>query len=337
MKYESELIKTSRIETSVIRMGTPGKPRLLFVHGNLSSSVFYLPLMQELAPHFEMVAVDLRGFGNTEALPIDATLGLNVWSDDLDALRVALEWDTFSLAGWSMGGGVAMQYAITYSKHVEKLVLFAPLSPFGFGGTYTNDGKMLEPINIASGGGCVNPDLIKAVCEQDKDYLRNILRTLYFKPTYTIDAEYEDIFVDSLASAKYGDGLYPGDFEPATQWPNVSAGTKGVCNTMAPGYCNLATFADIPTPPPVLWFQGDSDLIVSDTSVCDFGYLGQIGAVPGWPGIEAFPPQPMVSQMRYVLDKAGNYKEVVVEDAGHACFLEQQACCVKEILAFFDC
>ena len=35
-------------------------------------------------------------------------------------------------------------------------------------------------------------------------------------------------------------------------------------------------------------------------SFFDFGFLGQIGAVPGWPGAEAYPVQPMVSQLRAV-------------------------------------
>jgi len=55
------------------------------------------------------------------------------------------------------------------------------------------------------------------------------------------------------------------------------------------------------------------DQIVSDASALDFGTLGQLGFVPGWPGAEDFPPQPMVTQMRHVLDQyagaGGRYEE----------------------------
>ncbi len=48
--------------------------------------------------------------------------------------------------------------------------------------------------------------------------------------------------------------------------------------------------------------------------------------IPGWPGADAFPPQPMVGQTRHVLDgyaaAGGVYREVVVADAGHSPFLE---------------
>jgi pimeloyl-ACP methyl ester carboxylesterase len=52
-----------------------------------------------------------------------------------------------------------------------------------------------------------------------------------------------------------------------------------------------------------------------------------MGLIPGWPGQEVYPPQPMLGQTRAVLEKyaaaGGAYKEVVIEDAGHAPFLEK--------------
>jgi pimeloyl-ACP methyl ester carboxylesterase len=78
--------------------------------------------------------------------------------------------------------------------------------------------------------------------------------------------------------------------------------------------------------PPILWIRGADDIIVSDNSLYDFAFLGQLGVIPGWPGADAFPPQPMVSQTRHVLDgyaaAGGVYREVVVADAGHSPFLE---------------
>ena len=77
----------------------------------------------------------------------------------------------------------------------------------------------------------------------------------------------------------------------------------------------------------MLWIRGADDQIVSDTSFFDFGFLGQIGAVPGWPGAEVYPVQPMVSQLRTVLDEytaeGGRYWEKVIQDAGHSPHLEK--------------
>ena len=61
--------------------------------------------------------------------------------------------------------------------------------------------------------------------------------------------------------------------------------------------------------------------------IFDLGTLGQLGYVPGWPGAEVYPPQPMVAQTRYVLDQyaaqGGAYQEVVMADCGHCPYIEK--------------
>jgi hypothetical protein len=44
-------------------------------------------------------------------------------------------------------------------------------------------------------------------------------------------------------------------------------------------------------------------VVLADGSAWEMGTLGQAGAVPGWPGEEAFPPQPMVEQIATVLER----------------------------------
>ena len=79
--------------------------------------------------------------------------------------------------------------------------------------------------------------------------------------------------------------------------------------------------------------------MVSDTSLCDFGYLGQAGIVPGWPGAEVIPPQPMVAQTREVLERyatnGGRYEEQVLP-GGHGCHLESPAQFVAAVEKFFS-
>jgi pimeloyl-ACP methyl ester carboxylesterase len=100
-----------------------------------------------------------------------------------------------------------------------------------------------------------------------------------------------------------------------------------VLNTMAPTHFRIDDLPAVEPKPPVLWLRGADDVIVSDTSLYDLAYLGSIGAIPGWPGAEAWPPQPMVAQTRAVLDgyaaAGGRYREVVIDDAGHGPHLEQ--------------
>jgi pimeloyl-ACP methyl ester carboxylesterase len=77
----------------------------------------------------------------------------------------------------------------------------------------------------------------------------------------------------------------------------------------------------------VLWIRGTADVIVSDTSLYDLGHLGALGAVPGWPGPDRHPAQPMIGQTRAVLDAyaagGGRYREVALEGSGHGPHLDR--------------
>jgi hypothetical protein len=85
----------------------------------------------------------------------------------------------------------------------------------------------------------------------------------------------------------------------------------------------------------MLWIRGEADQIVSDNSLFDFGTLGQLELVPGWPGAEIYPPQPMVSQTRSILEQykanGGEFKEVVMADTAHSPYVEKP----KEFMEIF--
>ena len=53
----------------------------------------------------------------------------------------------------------------------------------------------------------------------------------------------------------------------------------------------------------MLWTQGSADVVIADGSQWEVGALGRLGAVPGWPGEEQFPPQQMVTRIRNLLEE----------------------------------
>ena len=81
---------------------------------------------------------------------------------------------------------------------------------------------------------------------------------------------------------------------PSEHWPGVAPGTRGILNALSGKYCNWAGIVDLDPKPPILWTHGTEDIVVADGSPWEMGTLGSLGAVPGWPGEEVFPPQPMV-------------------------------------------
>ncbi len=322
---QQSFLTTERLTTAYFRAGKPDAPKLLLLHGNLSSSVFFLPLFPLLAQWFDVVAPDLRCFGDTEDLPIDATRGYRDWSDDLACFTDALGWDQFALAGWSMGGGVAMQYAIDHGQRLTGLILLAPGSPYGFGGTKGAEGTPLFPPGLASGGGCANPQLVWALSHHSRLLLRSALNHLYFQPPFRMKSQWEDRLIDSIARTRIGPDQYPGNYRLVPQWPFVAAGDRGILNAISPLYGDVSALAHIHHKPPILWIRGSNDLVVSDHSLLEFGELGEHGMIPRLPGELAVQPQPMVTQTRHVLDmyqkNAGSYQELVLP-GGHAFFLE---------------
>ena len=306
-----------------------GRP-VIFVHGNVSSSLFFLPVMAELPPHVRPIAVDLRGFGGTDTAPVDATRGLSVFADDVWATIDALGLEQVDLVGWSMGGGVVLQMLLDRPAAITSVTLINPVSPFGFGGTTGLDGALVSPDGAGSGGGTANAEFVAAL-QNDDDASENAtsplgtLRTFYVAPGW--DGENEGLFVRSMLSTSIGDDNYPGDSVPSDSWPGIAPGTRGVLNTMSPTYLDLSGIVDVTPKPPILWIRGELDQIVSDASLFDLAQLGLLGAVPGYPGVEKLPPQPMVGQTRSILDayqsSGGDYTEVVVPGAGHSPHIEK--------------
>ena len=330
----ASVVETPRLRTYMLTAGDPGGTPVVLVHGNVSSSRFFEETMLALPPGHWVVAPDLRGFGESETKPVDASRGLRDFSDDVRALMETLGLTGARrphLLGWSLGGGVVMQYAIDHAADIASLTMIDPMSPFGFGGTEDTAGTPCWPDAAGSGGGTANPDYVKRLREGDRgedsaNSPRAVMNAFYFKPPFRVPPEREDVFVEAMLQMAVSDANYPGDMETSENWPGVRPGATGVNNAIS-ARLNLAAFADIHPQPPVLWIRGADDQIVSDNSFLDFGTLGKLGYVPGYPGEEVFPSQPMVSQMRAVLDRyaanGGRYTEVVVADCGHSPHIEK--------------
>lgn len=337
MIVTSQHTQTSRLNTHYLDAGGSGSV-VVFVHGNVSSSAFFHNTLERLPKNMRGLAPDLRGFGHSEALPVDATRGLRDFSDDLHSFfaHLGLGNQRLFLVGWSAGGGIVMQYAIDHPQAVAGLVLSAPMSPYGFGGTRGLDGIPCWPDCAGSGAGMVNAEFVARLGKNDRGSdssasPRNVMNSFYFKPPFRLSPEEEERGLSSMLDTRTGDDNYPGDVQKSPHWPGLSPGTRGINNAVSPKFCNLSGFARIdsnPWPKPkVLWIRGADDRLVSDTSLFDVGMLGQLGAVPGWPGAEQFPAQPMVGQLRAVLDlyrvNGGQYDELVFADCAHSPHLEK--------------
>ena len=335
----SREVSTPRLTTHLLETGPEDGTPVLFVHGNVASSRFFEQTLSALPPYYRGLAPDLRGFGRSEPKPVDAARGMRDLSDDLHALMKALGYANgrkAHLIGWSLGGGVVMQYAIDHPEEVASLTLSCPIPPYGMGGTKDITGTPCWPDYAGSGGGLVDLEFVRFLKQglgddpqdpENPSSPRNVMNTTYFKPPFRVSREREQILVSEILRTKVGDYNYPGDRITSPNWPKVAPGRWGIVNAFSPKYCDLSAFAKIAPRPEVLWVRGADDRTVSDSSAADFGYLGSIGVVPDWPGEEVYPPQPMVSQIRALLEgyaeRGGRYREEVFADCGHTPHIER--------------
>ena len=328
------MVSTDRLDTHVWTAGPEDGVPLLLVHGNLVSGGWWRYVVASLPDDVRVIAPDLRGFGRSEAKPIDATRGLGDMVDDVRSLLVALGWadrQVVNAAGWSMGGGVLWQYAVAYPDDLASMTMIAPISPFGYGGTKGHHGRPCFDDCAASGGGGAAPEFVRRLAAGDRSEVdpttspRVIMRE-YFGPRSNTPNVDEDFLLDESLRTTVGEDFYPGDSTPSTNWPGAAPGSRGVLNAMTPKYYRATDVVDLVRKPPITWLRAAQDQVISDTSLFDFGYLGQIGAVPGWPGEDVLPPQPMVAQTRAVLDAyraaGGEAEEVTLEDAAHGMLVE---------------
>lgn len=301
---------------------------VLMIHGNLATCRFYEHVM-EAAPDngYRFIAPDMRGFGDTEPLPIDATRGLRDWADDAYSLVESLGLEEpVHLVGWSTGGAAAAHYAMDRPDRVASITLIDPVSPYGFGGTKDVEGTPTFDDWAGSGGGTGNPEFAERIANNDRSdesqvSPRNVINSSYWSAEHRESTEREDVLVDEVLKSVTGDDGYPGDLTPSENWPGVAPGTRGILNALSGKYCNWSDIVDIDPKPPILWTHGTADIVISDNSAWDLATLGQMGIVPDWPGPDVVPPQPMVSQIRSVLEKyqnaGGDVRFEMIEGAGH--------------------
>lgn len=98
-------------------------PPLLLVHGTGAYSDLWSPVLDGLARTHRVIAYDRRGFARSSAAPPGR---LRDHARDAAELLEALGAAPATVVGWSGGGVIALDMAVSYPGHVASLVLAEP-------------------------------------------------------------------------------------------------------------------------------------------------------------------------------------------------------------------
>lgn len=98
-------------------------PPLVIVHGMVNSSKHWRDVALKLAETHTVIVPDLLGHGDTAAVRGDYSIGAH--AAVIRDLLSALEIESASFVGHSLGGGIAMQFFYQFPHKVERLALIS--------------------------------------------------------------------------------------------------------------------------------------------------------------------------------------------------------------------
>ncbi|MGO4810757.1 alpha/beta fold hydrolase [Cupriavidus sp. 2MCAB6] len=154
-----------------------GEP-VVFIHGSgpgaSGHSNFKHNVPAFTAAGFRAVVVDLPGYGQSSK-PADVEYTLDFFVAALRAQLLALALPRCVLVGNSLGGAIALKYALDYPEHVSRLVMMAP------GGvedreTYFRMEGIEKMVSLFTGG------------QMNHDTMRQLLKLLVHDATLVTDA-----------------------------------------------------------------------------------------------------------------------------------------------------
>lgn len=99
-------------------------PALLLLHGLGCDHTTWLPVIEQLARKYTVIAPDLLGHGQSDKPRADYSVG--GYANGMRDLLTVLNIDKVTVVGHSLGGGVAMQFGYQFPERTERIVLVAP-------------------------------------------------------------------------------------------------------------------------------------------------------------------------------------------------------------------
>lgn len=124
----SRIYFSQRLRLHYVDWGNHGAPPLLLVHGGRDHCRNWDWVAEELAPHWHVIAPDLRGHGDS-AWSQDGTYMMANYVYDLAQLIHQQKLAPVTIVAHSLGGNIALRYTGLYPESVAKLVSIEGLGP----------------------------------------------------------------------------------------------------------------------------------------------------------------------------------------------------------------
>lgn len=127
---------------------TEDRPALILLHGGLSGSDEFAPILPDLTAGRRVITVDLQGHARTA--DADRPIRVETLGDDVAALIKQLGLGRADVMGYSFGGGAALRCAIQHPDVVRRLVVVSfPFRQDGFFADVRAQQRQMSPESAA--------------------------------------------------------------------------------------------------------------------------------------------------------------------------------------------
>lgn len=147
-----------------------GEPILVLHGGPGFDHQILMPYIGRLGLHQKVIQYDQRGSGRSKG-PIDAaSINIENFVEDIEAIRKHFKIEKLNLAGVSWGGILAMFYSVKYTENLNSLVLFSTaasseilyrMTPAMNKRTTAEDGELMKELSRSKGFKQKDPQILE--------------------------------------------------------------------------------------------------------------------------------------------------------------------------------
>jgi esterase len=182
---------------------------IVLIHGLFGSYENLGVIARGLSEQFRVINIDVRNHGRSGQ---SEQMNYNLLADDLAQTLDALAINQTALLGHSMGGKMAMAFALKYPQRVSKLIL-ADIAPVAYPQRHTNIFAGLHAVDLANVTNRADADKQLAAHISDGGVRQFLLKSLVkeddaFSWRFNLAALAQNY--TALISAPLADGIYNG-------------------------------------------------------------------------------------------------------------------------------
>lgn len=229
-EYQVNYVELSTGEKIAYRKAGDHGRTILLIHGNMSSSVHFLGLIEKLEKDFVVYALDLVGFGDSSYnRRIDS---LEDFSKDVTAFIRHFDLRDIIIIGWSMGGGVALETSVDNQDRISQILLLSSVGVKGLK-IYKNELTSFGMFNVVrmAKREDVEEDIVQtkqyniAIKNKDREYFRLLWDAIFINNRMS-EEEYDMLIDASMKQRNIADAIYSlANFNMTTVSNGVSEGS----------------------------------------------------------------------------------------------------------------